>query len=134
MGRTCLKNQTCQHGYEGKNDRKDAIRIAEYAIRYQDKQIFYQEPSKVVKELDNQINIRTTLIDKRTAIENQLREAKSHDLEEFKALNEGSLMLPPGLKLSILPKIVNFHGLDSRVKCTSGVLPMVVSISVRFFW
>lgn len=96
-----LKIKRASTDMRGKNDRKDAIRIAEYAIRYQDKKVLYQEPSKSVKELDNQIKIRTTLMDKKTAIENQLREAKSHDSEEYNMLMEGYKLVLKSIGKSI---------------------------------
>jgi transposase len=73
----------------GKTDRKDALRIAEYAIRFQDRKVLYKESSKVVIALNEQIKIRQTLMNHKVAIENQLREAKSHDPESYKILKRG---------------------------------------------
>jgi transposase len=73
----------------GKNDKKDAIRIAEYAIRYQDRVVLYKESSKSIKELNDSLKVRETLSVQRVAIENQLREAKTHDIESYKILKNG---------------------------------------------
>jgi transposase len=97
-----LKIKRASTDMRGKNDRQDALRIAEYAIRYQDKQVLYQEPTDVVKDLDRQIKIRETLIGQKVALENQLREAQSHDYEEFKALKEGYKIILKSLEKSIL--------------------------------
>lgn len=84
-----LKIKRASTDMRGKNDRQDAMRIAEYAFRYQDKKVLYCEPSDLIKELNRQIKIRETLLNQRTAILNQLGESKSHDLDEFKTLNAG---------------------------------------------
>lgn len=70
----------------GKSDRKDAIRIAEYAIRYNDKMIPYTESSERIREINILIRSRETLLSQRVSIENQLREAKSHDDFEYQIL------------------------------------------------
>ena len=97
-----LKIKRASTDLRGKNDRKDAIRIAEYAIRYQDRKVLFKEPSKVVRELDYQIKIRQTLIDSRTAIENQLREAESHNPEAYKSLSAGYKMTLKSISKSIV--------------------------------
>lgn len=97
-----LKIKRASTDLRGKNDRKDAIRIAEYAIRYQDRKVLFKEPSKVVRELDYQIKIRQTLIDSRTAIENQLREAESHNPEAYKSLYAGYKMTLKSISKSII--------------------------------
>lgn len=73
----------------GKSDKQDAKRIAEYGIRYQDKQILHIEPSKNLFQLDKLIKIRDTMIGQKTALKNQLREAKSHDKLEYDVLKSG---------------------------------------------
>jgi transposase len=73
----------------GKDDRKDAIRIAEYAIRYQDKLVIYQEPSELLRKLDALLKVRESLVSHRVALENQIREAKSHDPLEYEILSTG---------------------------------------------
>lgn len=73
----------------GKTDRRDALRIAEYAIRYQDRKVLHKESPKVIQELKEQLKVRETLIGLKIALENQLREAKSHDVEIYKILKAG---------------------------------------------
>jgi len=65
-----LKIKRASTDMRGKDDKKDALRIAHYAVRYYDKLVPYQEPSDIVKELN----------------ENQLREAKTHDNFEYELL------------------------------------------------
>lgn len=84
-----LKIKRASTDMRGKTDKKDALRIAEYACRYCDKANYYQAPTSTVRALDQQVKIRETLIEKKVAIENQLREAKTHDKELFKALSLG---------------------------------------------
>ena len=85
----------------GKTDRKDALRIAEYACRYRDRAVMYRPESKLVTALQHQVKIRETLTEKRVAIENQLREASSHDKELFKALQAGYKAVLSSIKAAI---------------------------------
>ena len=78
-----LKIKRASTDMRGKNDRKDALRIAEYAIRYQDKMVLYKESSKSIKELNDCLKVRETLTKQRARIENQLREVKTHDVESY---------------------------------------------------
>lgn len=84
-----VKIKRASIGMRGKTDRKDALRIAEYAIRYHDRKVLFVEPSTSVRELNEQTKIRETLISQRVAIQNQLKEAKSHDLESYNILKKG---------------------------------------------
>ena len=84
-----LKIKRASTDMRGKNDRKDAIRIAEYTVRYQDRKVLYSEPSNLIKEMNNQVKIRETLLAQKVAIENQIREAESHDTVEYKSLKRG---------------------------------------------
>jgi transposase len=70
----------------GKSDRKDAMRIAEYAMRYKDKAILYKMPSENLHLLDNLSKVRETLIAQKVAMKNQLGEAKSHNPTLYKSL------------------------------------------------
>lgn len=123
-----LKIKRASTDMRGKDDRKDAIRIAEYAIRYQDKQVLYQEPSAIVKELDNQIKIRTTLMDKKTAIENQLRESKSHDCEEYKVLSDGYKLVLKAITKSILKAELKIKELIKQEEEISQNIDLITSI------
>lgn len=85
----------------GKDDKKDARRIAEYAVRYHDKTVPYEEPEEVIQQMNVLTKSRDTLLLQKTALENQLREAKSHDLYAFKLLNEAFSKTLKTLKASI---------------------------------
>lgn len=97
-----LKIKRASTDMRGKNDKKDALRIAEYALRYQDKKVLFRESSKEVRELKNQIKIRETLISQKVALENQLREAKTHDNESYKVLKQGFAKLLKSIAQTIL--------------------------------
>jgi transposase len=79
----------------GKSDQKDARRIAEYAVRYADKAIAFQRPDELTRELQALVHVRGTLIEQRVRLENQLREAKSHNQELNSTLSK---QLKPVLK------------------------------------
>jgi transposase len=96
-----LKIKRASTDMRGKNDRQDARRIAEYAVRYNDKQILFKEPLEVIKELNINIKIRETLIEQKVAIQNQLRESKSHDKKEYDQLNQGYKQILKALVKSI---------------------------------
>jgi transposase len=96
-----LKIKRASTDMRGKNDQKDAIRIAEYAARYQDKMVLYIEPADSVKELNFQVKIRETLMTQKVAIENQIREAESHDNQEFQALKEGYKVVLKTIKVAL---------------------------------
>lgn len=82
-----LKIKRASTDMRGKSDRKDAFRIAEYAVRYNDRITTYSEPLHRVKEMNTLIKCRETLLAQKVAITNQLREAMSHDVFEYKILN-----------------------------------------------
>lgn len=84
-----LKIKRASTDMRGKNDRQDALRIAEYAIRYQDKKVLYKEASEIVQELDSLVKARESLLGQKVALENQLRESKTHDPFEYKVLKSG---------------------------------------------
>ncbi|WP_353960027.1 IS110 family transposase [Chryseobacterium tructae] len=47
-----MKIKKAASDLRGKDDRKDARRIAEYALRYYDKAMFYQEPDEVIQQMN----------------------------------------------------------------------------------
>lgn len=81
-----LKIKRASTDMRGKDDKKDALRIAHYAVRYYDKMVPYQEPSEIVKQLNILTKARDTMLSQKVALENQLREAKTHDTFEYKLL------------------------------------------------
>jgi transposase len=70
----------------GKSDRKDALRIAEYSVRYFDRRVLNSKSSADIEELAAVAKARETILSQRIAIENQLSEAKSHDPQLYKTL------------------------------------------------
>jgi transposase len=83
-----LKIKRASTDMRGKSDRKDAMRIAEYSVRYQDRKVPHQMPSESIEELNTLSKARETLLAQKVAIQNQLREAESHDPRSFKQLKE----------------------------------------------
>ena len=104
-----LKIKRASIDMRGKTDKQDALRIAEYACRYQDRAVIYEPDSELVSALKRQVKIRQTLTDKKVAIENQLREARSHDKDLFKALQESYKPVLRSIKTAIKKA-------DSRIK------------------
>lgn len=74
-----LKIKRASTDMRGKSDSKDAMRIAEYAVRYHDRRVSHVAPSSSIQKLNGLSKARETLLGQKTALENQLREAKSHD-------------------------------------------------------
>ena len=83
-----LKIKRASTDMRGKSDRKDAMRIAEYSVRYQDRKVPHQMPSESIEELNTLSKARETLLAQKVAIQNQLRETESHDSRSFKQLKE----------------------------------------------
>lgn len=81
-----LKIKRASTDMRGKDDKRDALRIAHYAVRYYDKMVPYQEPSDIVKELNILTKARDTMLSQKVALENHLREAKTHDSFEYEIL------------------------------------------------
>jgi transposase len=123
-----LKIKRASTDMRGKNDRKDAIRIAEYAIRYQDKMVLYQEPSMEMKELDSLVKVRETLLAQRVAIDNQLRESKSHDKEEFKVMERSYRNMLKTLNKTISQTEERINALIEHDKQLSQNVTLMMSI------
>lgn len=83
-----LKIKRASTDMRGKSDRKDAMRIAEYLVRYRDKAILYTHPSPVLQSLDQLNKVRETLVGQKLALKNQLCESKSFDPEGHKILSK----------------------------------------------
>ena len=81
-----LKIKRATSDVRGKSDRKDALRIAEYSVRYFDRRVLNTESSADIDELAAVAKARETILSQRIAIENQLNEAKSHDPQLYKTL------------------------------------------------
>ena len=65
-----LKIKRASTDMRGKSDRKDAMRIAEYLVRYRDKALLYKQPSDVLKTLDQLNKVRETLLGSKLALQN----------------------------------------------------------------
>ena len=83
-----LKIKKASHDIRGKSDAKDALRIADYCLRYADLMELYQPPSEVLVRLKELTEIRTDLITRIQAMENQIREAKAYAPAKYKLLNK----------------------------------------------
>ena len=70
----------------GKSDKMDAMRIADYARRYSDKQREYQEPSLENQKLKTLLNARETMIAEITRLSQQINESKDFDSTKYKLL------------------------------------------------
>lgn len=78
-----LKIKRASSSLRGKSDKQDAIRIADYACRYYDKQVVYKEAGKATKTLQILLNARDTIIDQITRFKQQLNESKRFDKEKY---------------------------------------------------
>lgn len=83
---SALKIKKAASDLRGKSDRKDALRIAEYAIRYEDRRLRFVPKDEVTERLGDLLKARETLIEQRVAIENQLSESKAMHPETYKTL------------------------------------------------
>lgn len=72
----------------GKSDKKDALRIAEYALRYQDRQYLYVEPDEQQSKLQTLLSARETVLDQINRFKQQLSESKGFDPAKHKLLTE----------------------------------------------
>lgn len=129
-----LKIKRASTDMRGKTDRKDALRIAEYAFRYQDRAVHYKLESSLVIALQHQVKIRETLIDKRVALENQLHEAKTHDKELFKALKEGYKTALKSLHTAIRKaetEIKKLAAQDKEISTNEALLKSIPGIGMQ---
>jgi transposase len=83
---TAFKIKKASTDFRGKSDKKDAIRIAEYAWRYSDKKRLYSEPASENRDLQTLLNARETLLLQITQLKQQLNESKEFDKEKHALL------------------------------------------------
>ena len=118
----------------GKDDKKDALRIAQYAVRYHDKLIAYEEVSEVIRQMNILSKSRDSLVLQKTSLENQLREAKSHDPFEFKILSDSFSKIIKTLNLSIdkigdqLSKLIETQ---EEIKLSKDLLTTIPGIGIQ---
>lgn len=74
--------------FRGKSDKKDALRIAEYALRYQDKQRHYTEPCEQQSALQTLLAARETVQGQINRFKQQLKESKGFDPGKHRLLFE----------------------------------------------
>ncbi|MBX7094491.1 MAG: IS110 family transposase [Flavobacteriales bacterium] len=96
-----LKIKRAATDMRGKSDRKDALRIAEYAMRYQDKKVLHVLSDESIEILDTNCKARQSILEQKVALENQLREAKSHDPRMYKQLSDLFRPLLKAMKKSL---------------------------------
>ncbi len=123
-----LKIKRASTDMRGKNDKQDARRIAEYAVRYNDKQVLFKEPLNVVKELNVSVKIRETLIEQKVALQNQLRESKSHDKKEYDLLFQGYKQILKTLVKSIENIELKINELSRKHLEISKNIDLMISI------
>jgi len=85
---TALKIKKAASDLRGKSDKKDALRIAEYALRYEDKKHRFVPKDAATEKLGDLLKARDTLIEQRVALENQLSESKAMHPERYKTLQD----------------------------------------------
>lgn len=83
-----LKIKRASTDFRGKNDKKDALRIAEYCLRYENRKLLKTKVKPEIAELRALAKSRETLLGQKLALENQLREAESHDPALYKVLKK----------------------------------------------
>jgi transposase len=123
-----LKIKRASTDMRGKDDRKDAIRIAEYALRYQDRKVIFTEPSEIVAELNAQVKVRESLLAQKVALENQLREASSHDPDLFRTLKAGYKAILRTLTSSIKSVEVKIEELSLKDQKIAENVALIQSI------
>lgn len=105
-----LKIKRASTDMRGKDDKKDALRIAQYCVRYIDRIIPYQEASEQINKLNVLVRARDTFIAQKIMLQNQLKEAKTHDRFEYNVL-KGSY------KAAIARFEKSISKLESEIKC-----------------
>lgn len=83
---SAFKIKKATSSLRGKSDKMDAMRIADYARRYSDKQLKYQEPSSDNQKLKTLLNARETVIAEITRFTQQINESKNFDRTKHKLL------------------------------------------------
>ena len=72
----------------GKSDRWDALRIAQYAKRYEDKVKLYKEPEQACQKLQTLLHGRDALLLQVNQLEQQINESKDFDPDKNKLLKQ----------------------------------------------
>lgn len=72
----------------GKNDRIDAIRIAEYACLKKDKAVLWQPPREVVLQINDLLTLRDRLVESRKSLKQPIKEFKDAGFNDTAKLIE----------------------------------------------
>lgn len=83
-----LKIKKASSSLRGKSDKQDALRIAEYCCRYNDKKVLYREPEETNLTLQTLLNMRETLTEQVTSMNQRMNESKRFDKKVFAIQNE----------------------------------------------
>ena len=118
----------------GKSDKKDALRIAEYSLRYHDKQRAYIEPQKEEALLQNLLKAREAILDKITRFQQELNETKGFDkakYEVLKACYSRSIKLLKAEKKAIEQKISKEAEAKAEIAQNSVLLKSITGIGTQ---
>lgn len=94
----------------------------------------YEEPEEVIQQMNVLAKSRDTLLLQKTALENQLREAKSHDVYVFKLLTYYQRKVEQGKnKMSVLNAVRNklVHRIMAVIKRKQPFLPKEEFLSIK---
>lgn len=83
-----LKIKRASTDFRGKSDKKDALRIAEYANRYQDRVIRFQQKNQVCQQLQDLLHAREDLLTKKVSLQQQLTESKKFMPQQYDILKK----------------------------------------------
>jgi transposase len=115
----------------GKSDKKDALRIAEYSQRYQDKQRIYVEPQQEEALLQNLLKAREAVLGQITRLEQELNETKGYDKakhEVLKACYSKAIKVLKAEKRAIEGKIDKLAGAKKEIAQNAGLLRSITGV------
>lgn len=110
---SAFKIKKASSSLRGKNDKMDAVRIADYAKRYEDKKRIFQSPDKRTKAIQVLLNARETIITDISGYKQQLSESKRFDPEKY-ALQKG--IFDPIIKALRKKKLEIDQQMDELIK------------------
>lgn len=115
----------------GKSDKKDALRIAEYSLRYQDRQRIYVEPQQEEALLQNLLKAREAVLEQVTRLEQELNETKGYDkakYEVLKACYSKAITVLKAQKKAIEQKIEKLAGSQKEIAQNAGLLKSITGV------
>lgn len=78
-----VKIKRASTDFRGKSDKQDAARIAEYAIRFQDRTILYKDKSQACIQLKDLLHAREDLLAKKVSLQLQLKESEQFFPQQY---------------------------------------------------